>query len=709
MTQRQRFRPRGGDGGGRRMSGTVTWVIDQTYSGDWSAASHWSPQTVPGAADTVAIGPGLTAGPTIAVTATDEAAAAVLIETEPIAAPPGALAVTLAVAGSFAVGGLLNVAGGTLLAAGAAVTLGSLEEAGGLFVPALVAASAGASLAVGGTVIQQAGGTLSLAAATLTAPAATLEGTATLGAGADAAIGGVLSLGLEATTLDPTLVSGAGTLALSGGSTLAAATLDLLADSRLSLDATSGLVVGGAGFTAGAVAVAAGRTLLAPSGTIAGNLVLEGVLDASFPFAGYADPGTGLTIEGTLGGAGSIDVPSDPGTPGRIVLGSATGFTGRVDLGAGTDLVLLAGDLAAAPLLFLDATLDLRGQTYDAAVEPSYDAPSGLLTIGASTLDVGTGLSAGWFAVTADPAGGTAVTEAIPCYAAGTRILCEDGERPVELLRPGDRVVTARGRVAPVRWVGWRSIDLDRGPAPHPAAPIRVRAEALGPGRPRRDLRVSPDHALLLGGRLVPARLLCNGATIAREATGGRISYVHVELDRHDVLLAEGVAAESYLDTGNRAQFAVAAGERALTSDHAAPPAHRACALHARLLRRAEALGWRLTPWPDLRITVEAPGVLRLVSRVFVPDALDPRAGDGRLLGVAVVVGGDAGPLAPASFAEGWHPAEPRCDWRWTDGDARLRLPPGPAAAARITVTPVAAGARYWLAPDEAAAPNRAA
>ena len=86
-------------------------------------------------------------------------------------------------------------------------------------------------------------------------------------------------------------------------------------------------------------------------------------------------------------------------------------------------------------------------------------------------------------------------------------------------------------------------------------APIRIHENALADGVPRRDLRISPDHALLLDRVLVPARLLINGASIVRETRCRRVTYYHVELDTHDVLLAEGAPAESYLNTGNRGDF----------------------------------------------------------------------------------------------------------------------------------------------------------
>jgi hypothetical protein len=83
---------------------------------------------------------------------------------------------------------------------------------------------------------------------------------------------------------------------------------------------------------------------------------------------------------------------------------------------------------------------------------------------------------------------------------------------------------------------------------------VRVRAGAFGVGVPNRDLLLSPDHAVYFEGCLIPVRHLINGRTIAQEKVD-RVSYYHVELTRHAVLLAEGLACESYLDTGNRGAF----------------------------------------------------------------------------------------------------------------------------------------------------------
>ena len=99
-----------------------------------------------------------------------------------------------------------------------------------------------------------------------------------------------------------------------------------------------------------------------------------------------------------------------------------------------------------------------------------------------------------------------------------------------------------------------RKIDICRHPRPELARPVRIDAGALGDNQPVRDLLLSPEHALWLQASWVPARDLINGATIRQEARS-HVEYFHVELDSHDILLAEGIPAESYLDCDNRNGF----------------------------------------------------------------------------------------------------------------------------------------------------------
>jgi hypothetical protein len=84
--------------------------------------------------------------------------------------------------------------------------------------------------------------------------------------------------------------------------------------------------------------------------------------------------------------------------------------------------------------------------------------------------------------------------------------------------------------------------------------PVRIAAGAFGAGMPERDLFVSPDHAVFVDNVLIPAKYLLNGTTIC-QVQRRRVVYHHIELAEHDVVLAEGLPAETYLDTGDRAKF----------------------------------------------------------------------------------------------------------------------------------------------------------
>jgi len=142
----------------------------------------------------------------------------------------------------------------------------------------------------------------------------------------------------------------------------------------------------------------------------------------------------------------------------------------------------------------------------------------------------------------------------VACFRTGTRIATRDGAIPVEQLRVGQRVITPEGG-RPITWIGHRRLDPRRHPRPAQILPVRIAAGAFGPGVPERDLFLSPDHAIYWEGVLIPIRHLLNGSTVAQTGQLQPVTYWHVELDRHSVLLADGLAAESYLPTDNRSGF----------------------------------------------------------------------------------------------------------------------------------------------------------
>ena len=142
----------------------------------------------------------------------------------------------------------------------------------------------------------------------------------------------------------------------------------------------------------------------------------------------------------------------------------------------------------------------------------------------------------------------------LACFASGTRLATADGEIAVEAVTEGTLMRTVDGASMPAVWIGSRTIDCTRHPDPARVWPVCVRAHAFGPGRPARDLYLSPDHAVFAEGVLIPVRHLINGTTIA-QVPRSSVTYHHVELARHAVLLADGLACESYLETGQRASF----------------------------------------------------------------------------------------------------------------------------------------------------------
>ena len=143
----------------------------------------------------------------------------------------------------------------------------------------------------------------------------------------------------------------------------------------------------------------------------------------------------------------------------------------------------------------------------------------------------------------------------LACFCAGTRIRTACGEAAVETLRRGDLVMTHDGRAVPVTWIGVQTVSR-RFADPLRVQPIRVKAGALGDNIPCRDLRLSPDHALLIDGVLIHAGALVNGASIIRETAAPTIFvYYHVELDDHALILAENAPAETFVDNVDRMNF----------------------------------------------------------------------------------------------------------------------------------------------------------
>lgn len=161
----------------------------------------------------------------------------------------------------------------------------------------------------------------------------------------------------------------------------------------------------------------------------------------------------------------------------------------------------------------------------------------------------------------------------VACFCPGTRIATPGGERAVEELAIGDEVVTAEG-AKKIKWIGRSSYEgrfLGNNPL---MLPVTFAPGALGEGVPARPLTVSPGHGICFGGMLAPAWRLVNGASVTQEPREGQVSYLHIELDLHGLLLSEGAWSESYLNETPRSWFHNAAEYAALyPGDDFCPPA----------------------------------------------------------------------------------------------------------------------------------------
>ena len=158
-----------------------------------------------------------------------------------------------------------------------------------------------------------------------------------------------------------------------------------------------------------------------------------------------------------------------------------------------------------------------------------------------------------------------------PCYCRGTLILTPRGEVRIEDLAIGDMAVTVSGEAKPIKWIGRRSYGGQFITGNRAVLPIKVRAGALAPDIPVRDLWVSPRHALLLDGVFVPAELLVNAQTILQAEAVEQVDYFHLEFEEHEVILAEGAPAESYVEYDNRRGFHNAHEFAALYPDDTRP------------------------------------------------------------------------------------------------------------------------------------------
>jgi hypothetical protein len=377
--------------------------------------------------------------------------------------------------------------------------------------------------------------------------------------------------GFDTLQADGTLTLGSGVTVQTAG-TILSDTLggngSIINQGTILADATTGTVaIDSDGFeNDGVISVTGGDTLdIEPYGTFAndgtltvgqGSTVAIQYVDGFTNTGAISVDGGTLTVGQSIDGNGGVINLSDDAvvTLDGVAAGQTVSFQDGSSLTI-TDPQGFAGTVAG---FSAGDSITLQGVTDG---QESYS--DGLLTVTQAGTTVASIAFSGDYQpsdFSAEEVDGNLVisTDVLPCFAGGTCILTDCGEVAVEDLPEGAQVVTVtdgRRQLSAVTWVGRRAVDITRHPAPEKVRPVRIAQGAFGDNLPARDLLLSPDHAVFAEGVLVPVKYLVNGCTVRFDATISRVVYFHVELTRHEVLLAEGLPAESYLETGGRAMF----------------------------------------------------------------------------------------------------------------------------------------------------------
>jgi len=404
-------------------------------------------------------------------------------------------------------GGTLNAASGSLLS-GAINISGGLVSGGTLSGPGITEALTSGGSALGQTI----GSNAAVSVTSGLVSAATLQSGATLrldgGVASSTTVdGGTIILNSTSGTNNTTFTSNGGTLIFSSGFS---DSRPYTATNKVNLIVSSGATVSGTTIQSG------GSTYVVSGGTLANTTTVSS--------------GGALVLNGTAG-SGTINLAGD----GAALVISGTSMPTNTISGFTTSDTI---DLASIPRSAItnisrqnnQITISTRNQTY------TLNAP---------------GASSYGYQLQDDGKGGTIYTT---CFARGTHIATPTGTTAVESLQPGDTIATAKGPM-PVKWTGHRTLTVADQRVPEENWLIRIKAGALADNTPSRDLLITQEHCMVFDGKLVPARMLVNNASIIIDRSIDTYTYFHIELDTHEAIWAEGALTESYLDTGNRAQF----------------------------------------------------------------------------------------------------------------------------------------------------------
>ena len=409
-------------------------------------------------------------------------------------------------------------------------------------------------------------------------------------AGGNVAITGLLSVGLQIYVFDPiTRHTANGVVEISDHANVHVGTVEI-DEGSLSLDATSTLEIGLAGTaTPGTITVDPGATLSggpsfdAPT-SIIGPLLNNGTVISSFPLSNVVNNGLLETVNSLSDVVNNATIVSESAALSSISGPGVIEVSNFLELGAGVDnqvemlprgTLWIANNVTTIPSVSGFAPGDevrFLGKLSSGVTYQATGPGIGVLTLEQNDLPLASMTLLGTYNNSDfnDLFDGFDSVVTVSCFVGATRIRTRRGDIRVEELSLDDEIATLLDRpFRCIRWIGSRRIRIAEHPDATQVSPIRVAAHAFADAVPERDLYLSPDHAVFVDNALVPIKYLVNGETIARWC-GRTVTYWHVELDRHDVMLAEGLPVESFLRTPGHASFAANSSLVALCPNFAA-------------------------------------------------------------------------------------------------------------------------------------------
>jgi len=432
----------------------------------------------------------------------------------------------------------------------------------------------------------------------------------------------------------------------------------------------AGLIVGGYNGYQATQANSTNRADAVQFGSAAGTLVVE----SGFDFIGNV-----------VAVSGVADVLEVSGTSTAALSGIGTQFQNFADItfagGAAWTIAGNSAGLTGGTTISGFAHADTIDLTDFAATAKNYVAGTGLVLSDGSqsvTLDITGSFKTSDFSIAGDGGSGTLIEDTTPCYRRGTLIEAARGQQKVETLNIGDKVRTASGVLRPIKWIGRRSYNGRFVMGRTDILPVCIKSGALADNVPARDLWVSPNHAMYFSspdgaernpgtplqlqcrsrislrsiraaGLLIEAKDLINGVSIVQAERAETLEYFHIELETHDVIIAEGALSETFIDDDSRGLFHNAhdydtlyAGEVAQPACYCAPrldEGYEVEAVRQRLALRAGLLGAadgpRVGGLRGYIDRIRATGIAGWAQNIDAPEApvcLDIVA-DGKLIG----------------------------------------------------------------------------